>query len=1081
MEKINSKGYWDNRFLTNWKEFDGNEQTKYFAEILCEMLPEWLVHEVNEKRYSICDLGCAEGDALRIFEKYFMTSEIVGEDFSEKAIGNALNKYPEFQYRVSNILEPKDESKYQVVICSNVLEHFEQTYKVLENICERSEKYTVIMLPYREELGKIEEHEKNFFTKDIPMQIGENQLIYAKSMDCKSVYYPYEQIVLVYSKGRTFSLLSDITENVCGDNQLRCENQIIEYAKNNEEKEKQIIDYIRKIEEKEKEIVDYVQIISEREKTIIDYQKIIENKKNEIDELSNELLQRNERISNCIIEKDDCDNQNDLKIEMEKLKKDNSMMAAVLRQKDEYMIQAQKMCMDYAASRTMKFVHLKNRIIRQLLKGTKEERKDFWDWCKRRKSITYKLPKESLTYNPWQMTSEVLKEGIACKPITVKSPIAATINDVTNVEVSLPDEIKDILAKKYAKTDIIILSVIDYNFRYQRPQHFATRFAANGHRVFYVNANFIRPDSINKEMDNLYVVDFSSQAFNTIYAMNGQESLSWMKEKFDQLIYSQAIRDAVVVVDYPNWVYGAETLREKYGFKFVTDYMDDYTGFLGTTENFLKENCIRLLQESDAVVASSQFLFDVANKYTDREKITIVRNGTEVEHFYQATKIQRKDKKRKVIGYYGAVSHWFAWEKVCYLAKSFPEYDVVIIGDVTDYRKELEKYSNIKLLGEKSYKELPNYLVDFDVCLIPFDTSTDLIKATNPVKFYEYLSAGKKVVATEIPELMPFRDEYVYMSNDDEQFAEYVKMCIEEMDSLKETEECIEFAKENDWQHRYECFEMACSKAVPMVSIIVLTYNNLELSKKCIRSILEKTAYANYELLIVDNQSTDGTVEYLKELEEKNITNLKVIYNKVNFGFAGGNNIGIDEAKGKYVLLLNNDTIVTRGWLTSMVKHLERNPKYGMCNPVTNSIGNESQIKVEYHNEKEMHEFAYNVTAINMNSTYQRVDRLPLFSTLIKKEIINKVGKLDDSYKIGMFEDDDYTEAVKKAGYEFVIVEDAFVHHVNNASFKKLDDAEYKKIFKQNKEIFEKKWNKEWTMPHYRDGVYAEINEGMGV
>lgn len=97
----------------------------------------------------------------------------------------------------------------------------------------------------------------------------------------------------------------------------------------------------------------------------------------------------------------------------------------------------------------------------------------------------------------------------------------------------------------------------------------------------------------------------------------------------------------------------------------------------------------------------------------------------------------------------------------------------------------MKQCSNIKLIGEKPYGELPKYLAEFDVCLIPFDTSTDLIKATNPVKFYEYLSAGKKIVATEIPELMPYRDEYVYMSNDNEKFAAYVQKCLLNEDDLK--------------------------------------------------------------------------------------------------------------------------------------------------------------------------------------------------------------------------------------------------------------------------------------------------------
>ena len=753
----------------------------------------------------------------------------------------------------------------------------------------------------------------------------------------------------------------------------------------------------------------------------------------------------------------------------------------IIKQKDEHVLQSQQLCKHYATGKLSALNHLLFRIKGQLLNGNKEDRAAFWKWFTGRIKKTNRSLGEGSVYNPWMVVSEKLGEALACRITNVNiSSFTSVMKKEVPVEsmrtALLPDAIRSIVQADYTKYDVIILSVIDYNFRHQRPQHFATRFAANGHRVFYVNANFVRPDSMFCEQENLHIVDFSNNECNAIYGLDGKAYLPWMKEKFDQLIYNQGIRDAIVVVDYPNWVYGAEYLREQYGFKLITDYMDDYTGFLNTTEDFLKQNCVRLLATSDAVVASSQFLYDVAAKYTAENKIIIVRNGTEVEHFYQAVHMANPEKKRKVIGYYGAVAHWFAADKVCYLANKFPEYDIIIVGDVTEYRDELEKYKNIKLLGEKPYMELPKYLADFDVCLIPFDTSTDLIKATNPVKFYEYLSAGKKVVATEIPELMPFKDEYVYMSNDDAEFAQYVQMCLEGKDSLKGEEDCIKFAKENDWQQRYECFEKVGQEIVPRVSVVVLTYNNLELNKRCINSILTKTAYADYELIIVDNQSTDGTIEYLKELEKKQISNVKIIFNEANSGFAGGNNLGIKAATGEYVLLLNNDTVVTRGWLTAMAKHLENNPKLGMCNPVTNSIGNESMIKVDYSGEQEMHEFAYAYTGQNMNKEYTDVDRLPLFATLISRKVIDQVGMLDVNYKVGMFEDDDFTAAVQSAGYDIVIVEDAFIHHVNNASFKKLSDEEYKKIFDANKAIFEKKWNKKWTMPKYRQGVMADDN-----
>ncbi len=768
-----------------------------------------------------------------------------------------------------------------------------------------------------------------------------------------------------------------------------------------------------------------------------------------------------------------------------KLTRENQELKLVIKRKDEYIVQTQKLAEHYATGKLMQVNHFFFRLKAQLFKGNKEERQEFWGWIKGRIRRTNRTIGEGKKYNPWMVIHGKLQEALSCtNELNQRKASNAAFSDRAEVHmlVKKPDEdICKILSEKYQNFDVIFLAVIDYDFRHQRPQHFATRFAENGYRVFYVNANFVRPDSVKEIADGLYVVDFSNQEHNAVYTMQGQDTLPWMQEKLGNLIYDYAIRDAVVVVDYPNWVYAAEHLRERYGFSVVTDYMDDFTGFLGTAEDFLKDNCVRLLQSSDLVIASSQFLLEVARKYAAPEKICVIRNGTEVEHFYRAVNLPNTYGDRKVVGYYGAVAHWFAWEKVCFLAKNLPECDIVIIGEVTEHRDKLEQYSNIKILGEKKYTELPEHLTYFDVCLIPFDTSTDLIKATNPVKFYEYLSAGKKVVATEIPELMPYRDDYVYMSNDDEEFLAYVKQCLEGTDTLKGKEECIAFARENDWQKRFEKFAEAAGNMVPKVSIIMLTYNNLELNKACINSILNNTAYASYELIVIDNLSTDGTREYLTELDAKGYANVKIILNEENSGFAGGNNLGIREATGDYVLLLNNDTVVTRGWLTNLVKHLEQNEKFGMCGPVTNSIGNEAQIRVDYRGEQEMQQFAYAYTWEHMEETYTDIDRLAMFCTIIRKEVVEKCGGLDEQYKIGMFEDDDYAQAVCQAGYEIGVAEDVFIHHVNNASFKKLDDATYRKIFDENKARYERKWNVKWKMPKYREGVTGDCNNGMEI
>lgn len=770
----------------------------------------------------------------------------------------------------------------------------------------------------------------------------------------------------------------------------------------------------------------------------------------------------------------------EMQTQLDEYRQEVSLLRQNRQKVDSQVVEVTALCKDLVATKAFKLVHLISRIRHQLFRGTHEQRKNFWKWLfgrfQHKPDLNHNFNPMFSIIVPLQQVHRDLTMELCVNPLA--QPMEISQNPVVQREI-LPQITAEVLEREYSKPDIIMFSVIDYDFRFQRPQHFAKRFAENGHRVFYINANFINPEGIKEISPNLYTVSFTTPSCNAIYFNDQWDGFQqWILEKMESLVDTYAIRDAIMVLDYPNWMDVSQALHDRYGFARVADYMDDATGFLGTTTKSLKQNCERMLRDCDLVVPSSQFLADIARKYTD--KITLIRNGTEVEHVQRVLEMEQH-RQRPVIGYYGAVSHWFDWEKVCYVAKNLPQCEVVIIGAVTEYRDKLEGYENIKLLGEKDYQELPEHLAYFDVCLIPFETSNDLIKATNPVKFYEYLSAGKRVVATEIPELEPYRDRYVYMSNDNQQFLEYIKLCLNGEDALASKEDCVAFAKNNDWQSRYEAFSQACVKSVPKVSVIVLTYNNLKLNRYCIDSILKNTAYPNYELIILDNRSTDGTVEYLRELDARKDPRVRVVLNPENSGFAGGNNKAIQISDGKYVVLLNNDTVVTRGWLTALVKHMEADPKCGMVGAVTNSIGNEQMIAVQYRNLKELSAFAYAYTRQHMGEKYCDIDRVPLFCTMIRKDMMEQHGLLDDGYRVGMFEDDDYAMLVKKAGYHFFAAEDCFIHHVNNASFKKLHPQEYKKIFDENRARFEQKWNTAWKMPKYRAEVTADVNEGCMV
>jgi GT2 family glycosyltransferase len=133
---------------------------------------------------------------------------------------------------------------------------------------------------------------------------------------------------------------------------------------------------------------------------------------------------------------------------------------------------------------------------------------------------------------------------------------------------------------------------------------------------------------------------------------------------------------------------------------------------------------------------------------------------------------------------------------------------------------------------------------------------------------------------------------------------------------------------------------------------------------------------------------------------------------------------------------------------------------------VTNNIGNEARIEIHYSNMEEMIDKARFYTT-QRNRKLLFTNNVAFFCVAIKKEVIDKVGLLDEQFEIGFFEDDDYCKRASENKYRIAIVEDSFVHHHLNATFNKMDDKRRQQIFNINKERFEAKWG-EWQPHQYR-------------
>ncbi|MFJ5623658.1 glycosyltransferase [Peribacillus loiseleuriae] len=239
-------------------------------------------------------------------------------------------------------------------------------------------------------------------------------------------------------------------------------------------------------------------------------------------------------------------------------------------------------------------------------------------------------------------------------------------------------------------------------------------------------------------------------------------------------------------------------------------------------------------------------------------------------------------------------------------------------------------------------------------------------------------------------------------------------------------------------------------------SIIILTYNQLPLTIKCMNSIQKHTAMEEIEMIVVDNGSTDGTVEYLEGLPF-----IKTHFNPSNAGFAKGCNQGLKLATGEYILFLNNDVIVTENWLDPMIELLNKK-KIGMVGPVSNYVSGLQQISVDYQDIEQIDNFASRYCEQQRGKS-RRVLRLVGFCLLIKQEVLDKIGSFDERFVYGSFEDDDLCLRAIQEGYQLHIALDSFIHHHGHATFSGNQDIDIHYLYHENRRRFIDKWQIDLT------------------
>lgn len=240
--------------------------------------------------------------------------------------------------------------------------------------------------------------------------------------------------------------------------------------------------------------------------------------------------------------------------------------------------------------------------------------------------------------------------------------------------------------------------------------------------------------------------------------------------------------------------------------------------------------------------------------------------------------------------------------------------------------------------------------------------------------------------------------------------------------------------------------------SVHNVSFIILSYNTLEYTKLCIQSIRDTCKKGCYEIVVIDNGSADGSVEWLREQDD-----IVLQENAENVGFPAGCNQGIRLAdENNDIFLLNSDTLLMNNSLYLLRMGLYESDRHGATGAVTSYSSNKQEVFKEGKSVSDYYKYAY-LNNLPCDNPYEIKSMLVMFAMLIKRDVFSVVGELDEIFSPGNFEDNDYGMRILEAGYLSILCRNSFIYHYGSKSFGKNADT-YNHLIDRNRNLFKDKW-----------------------
>lgn len=1037
MKEINSQEYWSERFKTkDWDAKGGEAQSVFFYTLAMNMLPKWLETEIIQQEYSICDMGCAEGDGTAILHKKFFNSKVYGVDFAKEAIELAINKYRGIEFNTGNINQFICEQ--DILFSSNTLEHFRNPWDLVKELMNGGQKYTILLLPLNE-TNLIDEHFSKFELEYIPLKIQSGTLVYYDIVDCTNLpntAWTGEQILLVYTHINENFIYQYTLDEMINNTKSQAERYLMQELKDKisalENNKEQFIVDITEMKQLEEELKNRLHIQGQEHQSVMDQilQKtdLIEEEKEGLKTTVIKLERELEDLQKSYNEVQEAKMQEEKRIEEYKEKLD-TLQKNKTNEVEVENLQKQSHALNVTINNLSHQVQEYNNML--YTSNAQNERLNSALW-KIHDSTFWKVATKYYHVRdntPLKYPFKALRKVKRMLTNTTPEPI------IQNTVVGqAPVIYENKIVHEKDRSVFIFAGVAYYDIGGgQRSAQLAKTFYKMGYDVHYIYAY----DSSEKDKVTL---DLPVKAHMCIDELTSE----YVKKNVD--------KETFFVFEIPHdKFYPYLNQANLLGIKTVYEHIDNWETSLGG-DWFHLDIYKDFLKQADVLVATAALLKEKLQETVQQEwpelnkQVHYMANAVDCELFESLlTHKKPKDlvKGEKTLIYYGSLwGEWFDWNLVFGVAKAFPTYSINLIGEYEGIIGRLKKIpENVHFLGLKKQIELPAYLQYSDYAMLPFETC-EIGKYVSPLKIFEYICMNKVVLSTKLPDVESYPN--VYYGDTPEEWIEILK------NKPEPTESNAVFVNQHNWYNRCNGIVEALGMTKiyqEKISVIILNRNNKKVIFRCIESLLINNKY-NYEIIVVDNDSTDGSYEELiKEYSRK----IKVIKNDKN-GCSSGRNLGVKNATGDYLVFLDSDQWVWgTSWLDKGLDILHKDKNVGAVGWAAGwfSEGSVGGPICDYLPNR----------GVGKNELYRMdIAYLGTGGMVLQKKLYEMVGGFDEYYDPTCYEDTDFALAIKHLGFDLAYCPYTTIFHLPHQTTNSGSKA-HQELMTRNGEYFKNKWN----------------------